>query len=174
MFSVLTQPGTLYEEVQDTLTLAQKEQFAHIQHQFHQTIEKGHGRLEIRKHWIIDDQECLNYLDEGGKWKGLRAIGMVVAQRRIGQEVSTETRYYLLSFAIDVQRFATSVRSHWGIENCVHWVLDIAFREDESRVRVGYADHNLGGAPSPGAQSSSTRKDHQDRNQTQTSQGWLE
>jgi predicted transposase YbfD/YdcC len=134
----------LYEEVQDTLTLAQKEQFAHIQHQFHQTIEKGHGRLEIRKHWIIDDQECLNYLDEGGKWKGLRAIGMVVAQRRIGQEVSTETRYYLLSFAIDVQRFATSVRSHWGIENCVHWVLDIAFREDESRVRVGYADHNLG------------------------------
>ena len=52
--------GTLYEEVQDTFTLAQKEQFAQIQHQFHETIEKGHGRLEIRKHWMIDDQECLN------------------------------------------------------------------------------------------------------------------
>jgi predicted transposase YbfD/YdcC len=69
---------------------------------------------------------------------------VVVAQRRIGQEVSTETRYYLLSFARDVQRFATSVRSHWGIENCVHWVLDMAFREDDSRVLVGYTAHNLG------------------------------
>src|ERR1700680_5009672 len=57
--------------------------------------------------------------------------------------VSSETRYYLLSFERDVTRFASSVRGHWGIENSVHWVLDIAFREDESRVRVGHADHNL-------------------------------
>ena len=57
--------------------------------------------------------------------------------------VSSETRYYLLSFERDVTRFASSVRRHWGIENSVHWVLDIAFREDESRVRVGHADHNL-------------------------------
>jgi predicted transposase YbfD/YdcC len=111
--------------------------------QFYETIEKGHGRLEIRKYWLIDDTACLNYLDPEGKWRGLQAIGMVEAQRRIGLEVSSETRYYLLSFAGDVKRFASSVRSHWGIENCVHWVLDIAFREDESRVRVGHADHNL-------------------------------
>ena len=57
--------------------------------------------------------------------------------------VTTETRYYLLSFERDVTRFASSVRSHWGIENSVHWVPDIAFREDESRIRVGHADHNL-------------------------------
>lgn len=135
--------GILYEEVQDTFALAQKEQFAQIQHQFHETIEKGHGRLEIRKHWIIDDPEQMNYLDEAGKWKGFRAIGMVVSERRLGKEVSMETRYYLLSFARDVKCFAMSVRSHWGIENSVHWVLDIAFREDESRVRIGHADHNL-------------------------------
>ncbi len=107
------------------------------------TIEKGHGRLEIRKHWLIDDLKHLTYLDREGKWKGLRAIGMVLAERRIGLEVSTETRYYLLSFERDVTRFASSVRSHWGIENSVHWVLDIAFRENESRIRVGHADHNL-------------------------------
>jgi len=71
--------------------------------------------VSIRTHWIIDDLACLNSLDEARKWKGLRAIGMVVSERRIGKEVTTETRYYLLSFARDVKRFASSVRRHWGI-----------------------------------------------------------
>jgi predicted transposase YbfD/YdcC len=97
----------------------------------------------IRKHWLIDEEMCLKYLDPEGKWKGLQAIGMVESERRIGPTITNETRYYILSFAGDVHRFATSIRSHWGIENCVHWVLDIAFREDESRIRTGYADHNL-------------------------------
>ena len=135
--------GNLYENVHDTFALALKEPMGEVIPQFYETIEKGHGRLEIRTHWLIADTACLTYLDPEGKWKGLQAIGMVEAQRRIGLEVSSETRYYLLSFADDVKRFASSVRNHWGIENCVHWVLDIAFREDESRVRVGHADHNL-------------------------------
>src|SRR5258708_1098396 len=106
--------GNLYENVKDTFTLAQKDQFRGIEHQFHETIEKDHGRLEIRKHWIIDDLEHLSYLDQEGKWKGLRAIGMVRAERRIGLEISSETRYYLISFHRDVIPFASSVRSHWG------------------------------------------------------------
>ena len=68
---------------------------------------------------------------------------MVQSERRIGEQVTQETRYYLLSFTRKDETFAQAVRSHWGIENCVHWVLDIAFREDESRVRTGHADHNL-------------------------------
>jgi len=117
----------LYENVKDSFALAQKDHFRDIKYQFHETIDKDHGRQEIRKHWIIDDLEQLNYLDQEGKWKGLQAIGMVLSERRIGFEVTTETRYYLLSFSRKVQRFATSIRSHWGIENSVHWVLDVAF-----------------------------------------------
>jgi len=135
--------GSLYEQVEDTFRLAQAEPFAAAAVQFEQSVEKAHGRLEIRKHWLIDDRERLSYLNEDDKWKGLKAVGMVQSERRMGQEVERKTRYYLLSFAGDVQRFASSVRSHWGIENCVHWVLDVAFREDDSRIRSGYADHNF-------------------------------
>jgi len=135
--------GNLYEEVKDTFALARKETFGGTPYHFFETSEKNHGRLEIRKHWLIDDESCLKYLNPEGKWKGLQAIGMGESERRIGMNIPNETRYYILSCARDVHRFASSIRSHWGIENCVHWVLDIAFREDESRIRMGHADENL-------------------------------
>ena len=134
--------GTMYEGVSETFTMALKEHFAHIQHGYHRTVDKGHGRLEIREYWTISQAEILTFLDPQNRWEELQGIGMVRSERRIGQERTQETRYYLLSFS-EVTTFAYAVRSHWGIENRMHWVLDMAFREDESRIREGHAQENL-------------------------------
>jgi predicted transposase YbfD/YdcC len=134
--------GNLFDEVKATFALAEKDGFLSPYWEADRQVEKGHGRLEIREQWTLSDPEILAYLDPEHQWKGLRGIGVVRAERRMEQKTTKETRYFLLSFS-SVKTFATAVRSYWGIENSLHWVLDIAFREDESRVRLGHADENL-------------------------------
>ncbi len=109
----------------------------------HRTVEKDHGRLEIRDAWAIDDPEAIAYLDPAGAWPGLRSVAMVEGERRLGGAVTRDARYYLSSLPGDAARLAAAVRGHWGIENGLHWVLDVAFREDECRVRQGHANRNL-------------------------------
>lgn len=138
---------TLAAAVTDTFTLARATNFAELAATAHaslQTIDKGHGRLELRRYWTISDPAILQYLDPKGVWVGLRSIGLVEAERRLGSTVSVDRRYYLSSLDGDVAAFAGAVRDHWGVENGLHWILDLAFREDESRVRVGDGAHNLG------------------------------
>ena len=109
----------------------------------HATVGKGHGRLEVRRCWASDDPEVLAWLDPGHAWPALGSIACVEGERRIAGTVTRERRYYVSSLPADPARIAAAVRGHWGIENRLHWVLDLAFREDESRVRAGHAAENL-------------------------------
>jgi predicted transposase YbfD/YdcC len=137
---------TLHAEVAEEFAAAHATAFADYaaaDHDTWRTVEKDHGRLETRRYWTISDPATIAHLNRGNAWAGLRAIGLVERERRVGTTVTVETRHYLLSGAGGAAAFGRAVRSHWGIENRVHWVLDVAFREDESRVRVGDGAANL-------------------------------
>jgi predicted transposase YbfD/YdcC len=104
-----------------------------------ETVEKDHGRVEIRRYALSDH---IDWLDAKPDWAGLQAVGRVESTRVIGDQVSTECRYFLCSFP-DRDRFATAVRGHWGIENQQHWVLDVQFGEDACRTRNDHSAANL-------------------------------
>jgi predicted transposase YbfD/YdcC len=138
------QPTTL-AVVETFFSEAQREDWRGLSHQTLTTEDAGHGRLETRHYWTSSDAEVLAYLNAGTlRWPDLGSVGMVQRERTSEGRTSRETRYYLSSLPGEVAPFAASVRGHWGIENRQHWVLDVTFREDESRVRIGHAAENLG------------------------------
>jgi len=111
-----------------------------VEHDFHRTINKGHGRTEIRRHWTMPVTEL--FFDQE-KWVGLQSVGLVESVRKIGSETTTSKRYYLNSFSSDAQMLAHAVRSHWGVENSLHWVLDVGFGEDNCPIHSENAPENL-------------------------------
>jgi predicted transposase YbfD/YdcC len=106
-------------------------------------MNKGHGRIETRECWVTDKEEYLSLIRKRLQWKGLKSIIRIISQRQIAEKVEVQTRYFISSLPADARVILKAKRSHWKIENQLHWVLDIAFREDESRVRKDHAAENL-------------------------------
>jgi predicted transposase YbfD/YdcC len=132
--------GTLHDEVKTFLDDARQHQFQGVPHSFVKTTDKEHGRLETRRYWITED---IDWLADKPQWEKLRSIGLVERVVEVDGKVQTERAYYLSSLAAEAERFAGAVRGHWGVENSVHWVLDVQMNEDACRVRDRYATQNL-------------------------------
>lgn len=108
-----------------------------------QTIEKGHGRIETRDCWVIADPTVLAPLRRSAAWAGLQSVIEVRAERQLADERTVATRYYLSSLPGKAEQALRATRAHWHVENSLHWVLDMAFREDDSRVRIDYGPENF-------------------------------
>jgi predicted transposase YbfD/YdcC len=102
---------------------------------------EGHGRTEARRCWATSD---LDWLEGREEWKDLKSVVFIESERFIGESLSVETRYYLSSLPNDARLLNQAVRSHWGVENSLHWVLDVTFDEDRSRIKKENAPENFG------------------------------
>lgn len=108
-----------------------------------ETLDKGHGRLETRRCRAVGGLDWLDLLDLRERWKGLTSVACIESQRHIGERVETETRYVISSLPADAARILHAVRTHWGVENGLHWCLDVTFGEDASAIRLRNAAHNF-------------------------------
>jgi predicted transposase YbfD/YdcC len=132
--------GRLYEEVQRFFARAQQRQFVDVPHQYYHTLDGQHGRVEERRYWVVS---ALSGFSETQDWLGLQSLGMVERQRTWAGKTTVEVHYYLTSLAGSGQQFGEAVRTHWSVENGLHWVLDVAFQEDQSRLRRDHAAENF-------------------------------
>jgi predicted transposase YbfD/YdcC len=133
----------LAEDVQLLFDDLEDSRFRAYDYDIEQTVDKDHGRLETRWCWTISDPAVLRGLRGTQEWNNLRCVAKVRARRTVDDKVTVEDRYFLSSLDGRAKQLLMATRSHWQIENSLHWVLDIAFREDESRVRKNHGAQNL-------------------------------
>ena len=132
----------LHKDVKNWFELARKEEFAGREHSYYQQIEAGHHRVEKRQIWTVAVSELLP-LHNQSLWAGLKTVVMVVSERRLWNKTTTEVRFYLSSLASNAEKISQAIRSHWGIENSLHWTLDVTFSEDKSRIRKDHSPENF-------------------------------
>jgi predicted transposase YbfD/YdcC len=134
--------GRLYQDAQTLFEDAEAFGFEDCDHC--RTVDKGHDRIDIRECWTTAHPEYLNALYKPEQWAGLQSVIKVYTERRLKDKTETETRYYISSLpGNDAERLLNAKRTHWHIENRLHWVLDVTFREDDCRIRKGNAPQNM-------------------------------
>jgi len=130
----------VHEEVGSFLLDARGRKFEGVEHDYFESVDGDHGRIETRRYWITGE---IDWFADRSLWEDLRSFGMVERIRDIDGEVTTETCFFLCSIPPKARLFAEAARGHWSVENSLHWILDVCFGEDQSRTRSGYAAQNL-------------------------------
>lgn len=133
---------TLLEQAQTGFEEVQAHQGEDIEHTRYQETEAGHHRVESRTIWQIPAVQVFSK-DQLAHWAGLQSLVVVQSHRRLWNKNTTATRYFLSSLSTDAQTFARYIRAHWGVENQLHWCLDVVFKEDASRIRKDHAPRNM-------------------------------
>jgi predicted transposase YbfD/YdcC len=134
---------TLLDDIRDVFKEDQAYDFKDAPYDYAKTVNKNHGRIEIRECWSISDPQYLLGLRDAPKWKGLHSLIMIRTERLCAEKREVKIRYFISSLETRAVRFLKIIRGHWSIENGLHWVLDIAFREDDSRARKDHAPENF-------------------------------
>lgn len=140
VLSLKENQGNLYNDVKDFFEFEKKENFRNSYFDYYEELNKEHGRIEHRKCWVSDQ---VDWIDQKDKWKGFNTIGIIESTRTIKDKTAKETRLFIASLPKNAKLFLSVARSHWGIENSLHWTLDMTFREDESRIREGNSSENM-------------------------------
>jgi predicted transposase YbfD/YdcC len=132
--------GQLLEQVKDYFVLEKQNNFKDVQCDYFEETDKGHGRIEIRRCWATED---INWIENKQGWQSLKSIALIESTRIVNSKTTTERRYFISSLPAKAQLIARSVRSHWAIENSLHWILDVTLNEDGSRIRARNAPENI-------------------------------
>lgn len=143
VLSVKENQGHLFEDISVLFGVDQEQNFKYASLEHAQITNKDHGRIEVRECWSTSNPEYLNLIRGRHDWMGLKSIAMLVSTRIIDGKQTRKIRYYISSLPSDAERLLSIVRKHWTIENDLHWVLDVAFNEDHSRVRKDQAPENF-------------------------------
>ena len=143
VLSVKENQGHLFEDISVLFAVDQAHDFKYATLAHHQEVNKGHGRIEIRECWCTSDPAYLNLIRDRANWTALQSIAMIVSTRIVAGKQTKKVRYYISSLPSNPKQLLHTVRRHWAIENELHWVLDVALKEDHSRVRKDQAPENL-------------------------------